>query len=240
MEETNLDTEFGPFLGEVEYMTSVGAKKVFFWAAKVTKEYSFMPSDEVDILAWHNIKSAKKILSLDTDRQILDIFSELVLDTKPFVLLRHAKAISRDEWQGDDDDRPLDPLGTYQSDRLIPIYSVYKLNEVHTSDAIRCFDTVNNFARKLSISLEVSAKLSESTYKKDKEKAIDYCRDLFKEDKNILICSHNPILPKLFNKLTRKSDIEVDGDKLQPADSWVIHRLGKEIIQVDRLDAPKA
>ena len=60
------------------------------------------------------------------------------------------------------------------------------------------------------------------------------------EDKNILICSHNPILPKLFNKLTRKSDIEVDDDKLQPADSWVIHRLGKEIIQVDRLDAPKA
>jgi 8-oxo-dGTP diphosphatase len=50
----------------------------------------------------------------------------------------------------------------------------------------------------------------------------------------------NPILPKIFNKLTRKSDIEVDGDKLQPADSWVIHRLGKEIIQVDRLDAPKA
>lgn len=239
-EETNLDTEFGPFLGEVEYMTSVGAKKVYFWSAKVTKEYSFIPSDEVDRLAWHNIKSTKKILSLDTDRQILDIFSKLVLDTKPFVLLRHAKAISRDEWQGDDDDRPLDPLGTYQSDRLIPIYSVYKLNEVHTSDSIRCFDTVNNFARKLSINLEVSTKLSESAYKKDKEKAIDYCKELFKEDKNILICSHNPILPKLFNKLTRKSDIEVDDDKLQPADSWVIHRLGKEIIQIDRLDAPKA
>ncbi len=239
-EETNLDTEFGPFLGEVAYMTSVGAKKVYFWSAKVTKEYPFIPSDEVDRLAWHSMKSTKKILSLDTDRQILEIFSKLVLDTKPFVLLRHAKAISRDEWQGDDDDRPLDPLGTYQSDRLIPIYSVYKLNEVHTSDAIRCFDTVNNFARKLSINLEVSSKLSESAYKKDKEKAFDYCRELFKTDKSILICSHNPILPKLFNKLTRKSDVEVDDDKLQPGDSWVIHRLGKEIIQVDRLEAPKA
>ena len=49
----------------------------------------------------------------------------------------------------------------------------------------------------------------------------------------------NPILPKMLNKLTKKSEIEADEDKLSPADGWVIHRSGKEIIQIDRLDAPK-
>jgi 8-oxo-dGTP diphosphatase len=131
-------------------------------------------------------------------------------------------------------------LGIFQSDRLIPIYSVYKIDEVHTSDALRCFDTVNQFARKLQIKLEVNGKLSESTYKKDKDKAIDYCKDLLKEEKSVLICSHNPILPKLLNKLTKKAEVEADDEKLQPADSWVIHRAGKEIIQVDRLGAPKS
>jgi 8-oxo-dGTP diphosphatase len=240
LEESNLDTQFGPFLGEVEYMTLDGAKKVYFWSAKAVKEYPFIPNSEVDKLEWHNIKSANKLLSLETDKQILKIFSRLTLESKPFILLRHAKAITREEWQGDDDDRPLDSLGIFQSDRLIPIYSVYKIDEVHTSDALRCFDTVNQFARKLQIKLEVNGKLSESTYKKDKDKAIDYCKDLLKEEKSVLICSHNPILPKLLNKLTKKSEVEADDEKLQPADSWVIHRVGKEIIQVDRLDAPKA
>ena len=43
----------------------------------------------------------------------------------------------------------------------------------------------------------------------------------------------------MLNKLTKKSEIEADEDKLSPADGWVIHRSGKEIIQIDRLDAPK-
>jgi 8-oxo-dGTP diphosphatase len=53
-----------------------------------------------------------------------------------------------------------------------------------------------------------------------------------------MICSHNPILPKMLNKLTKKSDVDADEEKLSPADGWVIHRNGKEIIQIDRLDAP--
>jgi 8-oxo-dGTP diphosphatase len=152
-------------------------------------------------------------------------------------LLRHAKAVSRQEWQGDDDDRPLDSLGSHQADRLIPIYFVYKIDEIHASDSLRCYDTVNKLARGLDIKFEVSNKLGESAHKKDKDKAFDYCRDLIKEDKSILICSHNPILPKLLNRLTKKAKVE-DDEKLQPADSWVIHRNVKEIIQVDRLDAP--
>jgi 8-oxo-dGTP diphosphatase len=90
----------------------------------------------------------------------------------------------------------------------------------------------------LGIKLEVTGKLSESTYKKDKEKAFDYAKDLIKEDARILLCSHNPILPKMLNKLTKKSDVDADEDKLSPADGWVIHRSGKEIIQIDRIDAP--
>ena len=170
LEESNLETQFGPYLGDVEYETIDGPKRVYFWSAKVITAYPFTPNSEVDKLEWHSLKSANKILTLDSDREILSKFSKLDLDTKPFILLRHAKAITRDEWQGDDDDRPLDSLGSYQADRLISIYEVYKLEQIHSSDAIRCFDTVNALARKLNITLEVSGKLSESAYKKDKEK----------------------------------------------------------------------
>lgn len=237
-EETNIQTEFGAFLGDVEYLTQDGKKQVSFWAAKAITYKDFGPNSEVDELKWVEVKKVKELLTLETDKKILAQFIELDFDTKPFILLRHAKAVTRDAWQGDDDDRPLDSLGQNQAQRLLSIYQVYNIEQIHTSDAVRCYDTVNPMVKGLGIKLEVTGKLSENTYKKDKEKAFDYAKELIKEDSRILLCSHNPILPKMLNKLTKKSDVDADEDKLSPADGWVIHRSGKEIIQIDRIDAP--
>ena len=239
-EETNIQTEFGPFLGDIEYLTPDGKKQVSFWAAKVITHKDFSPNSEVDQLKWVEVKKVKELLTLETDKKILAQFMKLDFDTKPFILLRHAKAITRDEWQGDDDDRPLDSLGQNQAKRLLSIYQVYNIEQIHTSDAVRCYDTVNPMVKGLGIKLEVTGKLSESTYKKDKEKAFDYAKDLIKENVRILLCSHNPILPKMLNRLTKKSDVDADEGKLSPADGWVIHRSGKAIIQIDRIDAPTA
>ena len=238
IEETSIETEFGMYLGEVKYQSLDGPKQVSFWSAQVVKENTFTPNSEVDAIKWVEAAKAAKFLSLDSDREILSKFNKLKYESKPLVLLRHAKALSRDEWQGDDDDRPLDSLGQMQAKRLLSIYQAFNLEQIHTSDAIRCYDTVEPMAKALGLRLEVSNKLSESAFKKDKEDAFDYARDLIKSDKRALLCSHNPILPKVLNKLTKKSDVESDEEKLYPADAWVIHRIGKEVIQIDRIDAP--
>ena len=238
IEETSIETEFGMYLGEVKYQSLDGPKQVSFWSAQVVKENTFTPNSEVDAIKWVEAAKAAKFLSLESDKEILSKFNKLKYESKPLVLLRHAKALSRDEWQGDDDDRPLDSLGQMQAKRLLSIYQAFNLEQIHTSDAIRCYDTVEPMAKALGLRLEVSNNLSESAFKKDKEDAFDYARDLIKSDKRALLCSHHPILPKVLNKLTKKSDVESDEEKLYPADAWVIHRIGKEIIQIDRIDAP--
>jgi 8-oxo-dGTP diphosphatase len=238
LEETNIETAFGPYLGEVEYLTNDGNKKVSFWSAKVVKEKEFNPNMEVDQLKWVEVTKIKELLTLDTDRKILEQFLKIEPDTKPLILLRHAKAVTRDEWQGEDDDRPLDSYGQNQAKRLLAMYQVFNLEQIHSSDAVRCYDTVIAIAKGLNIKLEVTGKLSESTFKKDKEKAFDYAKDLIKLNESVLLCSHNPILPKMLNKLTKKSEVDADEGKLLPADGWVIHRIGKEVIQIDRIDSP--
>ena len=238
LEETNIETAFGPYLGEVEYLTNDGKKKVSFWSAKVVKEKDFKPNTEVDQLKWVEVTKVKELLTLDTDRKILEQFLKIEPDTKPLILLRHAKAVTRDEWQGEDDDRPLDSYGQNQAKRLLAMYQVFNLEQIHSSDAVRCYDTVVAIAKGLNIKLEVTGKLSESTFKKDKEKAFDYAKDLIKLNESVLLCSHNPILPKMLNKLTKKSEVDADEGKLLPADGWVIHRIGKEVIQIDRIDSP--
>jgi 8-oxo-dGTP diphosphatase len=238
LEETNIETAFGPYLGEVEYLTNDGKKKVSFWSAKVIKEKEFNPNAEVDQLKWVEVTKVKELLTLNTDKKILEQFLQIEPETKPLILLRHAKAVTRDEWQGEDDDRPLDSYGQNQAKRLLAMYQVFNLEQIHSSDAVRCYDTVVAIAKGLSIKLEVTGKLSESTFKKDKEKAFDYAKDLMKLNESVLLCSHNPILPKMLNKLTKKSEVDADEGKLLPADGWVIHRIGKEVIQIDRIDSP--
>jgi len=238
LEETNIETAFGPYLCEVEYLTNDGKKKVSFWSAKVIKEKEFNPNAEVDQLKWVEVTKVKELLTLNTDKKILEQFLQIEPETKPLILLRHAKAVTRDEWQGEDDDRPLDSYGQNQAKRLLAMYQVFNLEQIHSSDAVRCYDTVVAIAKSLNIKLEVTGKLSESTFKKDKEKAFDYAKDLMKLNESILLCSHNPILPKMLNKLTKKSEVDADEGKLLPADGWVIHRIGKEVIQIDRIDSP--
>ena len=116
------------------------------------------------------------------------------------------------------------------------MYQVFNLEEIHSSDAVRCYDTVNPITKGLNIKLEVTGKLSEDTYKKDKEKAFDYAKELIKSNLSVLICSHNPILPKMLNKLTKNQRLMLMKASYLPVMAWVIHRIGKEIIQIDRID----
>jgi 8-oxo-dGTP diphosphatase len=58
-----------------------------------------------------------------------------------------------------------------------------------------------------------------------------------------LICSHNPVLPKMLEKLLKKSEIrEIAPElaKLQPGDAWVVFMKKKKIAQIDSITAPTA
>jgi 8-oxo-dGTP diphosphatase len=53
-----------------------------------------------------------------------------------------------------------------------------------------------------------------------------------------IICSHNPILPKLLKKLIGKKNFKELGQELKPAEAWVLHHRGGEIIAIDWVGAP--
>jgi len=239
LEETGLVTQIGPFLDAIEYFVPDGLKQVTYWAARVIGEVPpFTPNEEVDMMEWLTIEEAEVRLTRESDREILQKFVNSPFDSYPLIMLRHAKALERTEWQGDDEDRPLDLLGQQQAKRMHAIYQVYAIDEVHTSDAVRCFDTVAGLCRVLGIDPVVKGALSEYTFKKNKEKAIEYAKDLIKINQSALLCSHNPVLPRMMEKLTKKIDFEYPDNKLQPGEAWIVHHDKKKVLQVDRLAAP--
>lgn len=239
MEETNLPVKLGPYIGEVEYFVPDGLKQVHYWSAKVQEDqYSFRANDEVDQMIWLSPTDAIEKATRESDREILAKFLNVPYDSSVFVMLRHAKALARQEWQGDDDDRPLDLTGQLQAKRMLSIYQVFGLEEIYTSDAVRCFDTVATLAKSLKIDVQVAQEISEYTFKKNKEKSRDFVKDLIKKNETLLICSHNPVLPKMLEKLTKKVDVDYESSKLLPGEAWVLHHNKKEVLQVDRLPSP--
>ncbi|MEJ6574063.1 MAG: NUDIX hydrolase [Actinomycetes bacterium] len=243
VEETGLDIELGPFLGAVEYESTEGVKSVSYWAAKaLSSSKDFHSNNEVDLLEWHDIESARKRLTRDSDREILDIFIESPFQAAKLILLRHAKALARSEWQSGDEDRPLDNVGQLQAKRMPAVYQVFGISQIHTSDAVRCYDTVIGLTNTLKIEPVITSKLSEYTFEKNKDKSLDYALELAESTRTtgetILLCSHNPVLPRMLERVAKKSSVDLPENKLKPGDAWVVFLGKNKCLQIDVIPAP--
>lgn len=236
LEETGYQSRFGPYLGDTFYEVNGVPKVVRYWAAQaINGESDAFDRTEVDQLRWVSPKKALEQLTIKDDRKILKKFLKLGRDTKPFILLRHAKAVDREEWIGDDGDRPLTDKGEQQVASLIKTLHVFGITEIHTSDAIRCFATASPIAEALGIRPVINSDLSEYTFSRDKNSAARYIKNLFERDEAILVCGHNPFLSKIVKKMARRLDMYKEDFSLGKGDAFIIHRSRGKIYDIDHL-----
>ena len=118
-EETGIRPIFGPYLGQVDYRADGEKKRVHYWMARPENiDSHFIPNAEVDNLVWISVKEARHFLSYEDDRDLLRKFVKLERHGNVMIFLRHAKAIKREDWMGEDSDRPLSNVGQSQSIRI--------------------------------------------------------------------------------------------------------------------------
>jgi 8-oxo-dGTP diphosphatase len=238
-EETGFNVRFGPCLGEISYKVDNQDKRVTYWSAKFISLDGIPSPDEVDEVRWLKVQEAGNLVSKESDVEILRRFLEVDLDTKPLVLLRHAKAIERTDWAGEDTDRPLSSVGERQAKRLLTVLQPYGIEEIHSSSAVRCYETITPLARSLNIDFFFTDSLSEDVHRKDKSRPVKYIERLLVNNFPILICSHNPVLPNVVSGFVEKFGVEIDETKLEPGDSWVVHHIEREVVAIEFLPAPK-
>jgi len=159
-------------------------------------------------------------------------------DFQTLILLRHAKAIARASWGGEDLYRPLDSIGELQAKRMVATFAPIGIAEIHSSSAVRCYETISPLARALSLDYFFTDSLSEFIYSKHPERTYKYIDRLLDNDLNTLVCSHNPILPNYLSRKLEQQGFGVPETKLAPGDAWVIKHLYKEISKVEHVPAP--
>lgn len=236
-EETGYSAIFGQYLGSSSYKFGEGKKKVKYWMAQALPQANtFMPNSEVDKIEWVSIKEARHFLTYDEDREILDEFINRERYTSTLILLRHAKAVKRSDWNDYDLDRPLSPEGVEQGKRLVSQLEPFGIEGIFSSDASRCFATVEPLSEYLNLKVTATAELNEESYEKDSKQALNYVRHLMRYPGNQLVAGHNPIIPEILTKLAR---VEYSAEDLDPADAWVVHHRGDKVHSVEFIRHPK-
>ncbi len=235
-EETGVDAVFGQYLGTTSYKVDENKKKVKYWMARAKNDPTpFIPNAEVDKIEWVDSKTARHFLTHDEDRDLLDDFMSKERYASTLVLLRHAKAVKRSEWNDYDLDRPLNNDGVQQSHKLVKQLEPFGIQGIYSSDATRCFTTVEPFSQSSGIKVNVAKDLNEEEFDKSSKISVEYVRQVMKFEGNHLVSGHNPIIPHVLSKIAR---VEYSSDDLSPADAWIVHHRGDKVVAVEFLARP--
>ena len=246
-EETGLKVRLGQKLSTSRYTLENGKRKeVHYWAAKVSdkalKSSTFKPDEEVASVDWMTPEQARSKFTYDFDKQLLDEVTALhksdLLDTRPFIVLRHAKATPRSEWKGgkavDDGKRPLLPEGFQQATRLVPLLSAFGPKRIFTSPWHRCRSTVVPYAAKRRLRLIERSVFSELGNFRGPQRTAKEVLTIADERKGVLLCAHRPSLPTILKTLgsmgtSAQAALLLEAKALKPADFVVVHlTLGKK------------
>ncbi|MEO0061292.1 MAG: hypothetical protein RL343_910 [Actinomycetota bacterium] len=209
-EETGLKVKLGVKLPVLHYNLPNGEpKEVHYWAAQVSdkalEKSTFKPDDEVAEVVWLNAAEARAKFTYPDDEPYLakveELFKDGLLETQPFILLRHAKATPRTEWKNGEATRPLLPFGKKQAKALVPTLNAFGIKKVVSSPWARCRTTVEPYAKAKGYPVVERTQLTEFGNKKGPQRTTKVVHDLLLETIATVLCSHRPALPTIIDAM---------------------------------------
>jgi 8-oxo-dGTP diphosphatase len=244
-EETGLKIRLGAPLRVQSYKLDNGAdKEVHYWAAKVSDsslaKSTFKPDDEVESVVWVTVDEARDKLTYPHDKECLDDLINLhqdgLLNTKPFIVLRHASATPRAGWVKPDGKRPLLPEGLDQAQALIPLLNAFGAKRVVSSPWSRCLDTVTPYAKAKRLTIVQRGQLTEFGNADGPKRTARVIERLLEEGKAAVICSHRPALPTILDTIssiaTPRQEILIhEARALEPASMLVVHLTSEQNVR---------
>jgi phosphohistidine phosphatase SixA len=138
------------------------------------------------------------------------------------LVVRHARAGKRREWEGDDRLRPLDERGRREAEGLPPLLAQFPLERLVSSGYLRCTETLKPLAVERGLAIEVAAELEEGA---SREATLGLLREL---GDRAAVSTHGDVLENLFGR---------DGQK---GSTRVVELRGGEPVVLEYLQPPGA
>ena len=218
-EEIGAPVVLGVPLPALRYRTPDGrGKYVRYWAARLATDgdasvvgarppVERAPLTEIDDVVWVSTPTAAEMLTRATDRAPLGVVEDLWrrerLQTRVLTVARHGQARRRSAHKGDEQTRPLTPVGRQQSVALVPVLAAFGVQEIVTSPWERCLRTVEPYATSAGIPLDTVEALTEAAHAADPGKAGAVVEDHLKDPRDAVLSTHRPVLPAVLTVISR-------------------------------------
>ena len=203
-EETGERVVLGRRSLQVRYTVPEGPKRVDYWLMQACGG-RFSANPEIAELRWLPLDEAADAVSYDHDRTVLaDAARDDVPRAPTLLLVRHASAGSRSDWDGDDDLRPLDDKGIGQARRLAEVLPHFRPTAILSAARTRCTQTVEPLAAALGLQVEPLPALGEQEYGADPEAGLAAIeRLLARRDRAgvTVVCSQGGAIPAVLTAL---------------------------------------
>jgi 8-oxo-dGTP diphosphatase len=131
-------------------------------------------------------------------------------------VVRHAKAGSRSDWEGDDVDRPLTRSGRRQADAIADRLRDEGVSGLWSSPYVRCVQTVEPLGRALDLEVRAEPRLAEGTAPSDVLALLGEVPD------GAVLCSHGDVIPELLDALVRRGTRVTTAPDWRKASLWVL------------------
>lgn len=227
-EETGFAARLDGLLGEVHYEVPEGPKTVRYWSAEALGG-AFSPNDETDELRWCAPDAAAGLLSYRRDLDVLGRFHAVGTPDSTVLLVRHAKAGSRSQWDDDDDLRPLSSTGHDQAEHLARLLPLFGPDRVHSAPPVRCRDTV----APLGMPVADEPLLGEDGWGADPDAGLARFHELAAAPGVTVVCSQGGVIPAIVGALTGRDDVPS-----RKASTWVLTFTGGELRTADHYPRP--
>jgi 8-oxo-(d)GTP phosphatase len=132
------------------------------------------------------------------------------------LLVRHASAGKRKNWEGDDSLRPLDEPGRAQAEGLVDLLREFHPTAILSSGARRCRETVEPLARALEQEVEVRDELAEGASGDEVLRMVSKL-----PDEVAVLCTHGDVIEWMLGEESKKGStwvLRLDRDRLTPVE----------------------
>ena len=181
-----------------------GPKEVDYWAMQVVGG-EFSANDEVDELRWLPLDEAAALCTHEHDRAVVRDLGRADVPRAPTLLLvRHASAGSRSNFDGPDELRPLDRKGRRQAARLAEVLPLFGPTAVLSAERTRCRQTVVPLAERLGLPVLPAAELGEEEFSAEPQAGLALVERLLapRERPGVtVLCSQGGAIPSVLMTL---------------------------------------
>ncbi len=237
-EETGQSVIVGHRMPSVRYATVDGPKEVTYWVMQPSGG-EFHPNDEVDEIRWVSLACAVNTLSYAHDRRLVDELVDMPPGVVRVVLVRHADAGRRSDYDGPDDARPLSDRGMQQAHELLALLICFAPNRLLSAPALRCWQTLEPLSRSTGLAVQAAPMFGEDEFAADAQaEAHRLLADLGSTEDVTVIVSQGGVIPALMAWLAPSGAPEPEPQIAAKAGVWAV-AFGAGRVRADYYPPPR-